>query len=340
METENRRFGGLNLGPWFIAIAALLWTTDTLVRTNLKGLVTSTQIVLIDHVIIILVISPLVIKHAPKLKGFNMKEWGALLFIGIGGSALATIALTEGFFTGSFPFQFVAIVILLQQTQPLIAITFAHLFLKEKLPAFFYRLAFLALIGIFLIIFPYFYDVETGKLGILDLADNVGLVAGLLGLTAAFFWGTSTVFGRYLLKHSQLKLNFSEMATYRFLIATVFLLIFIPFLPRSGGYPTISTLIDPVIIVSILYLAIVVGLLALLFYYYGLKTTHASVSTIMELAYPLSFFVLIPIFKLTMPEPIQLLGGLILIVATTTLSYLYGKLDIDLELPEKQAYPA
>lgn len=58
-------------------------------------------------------LSPLIVKFSSGLLELNKKEWFAVLFIGIGGSALATIALTEGFFTGDFPFQNVAIVVFL-----------------------------------------------------------------------------------------------------------------------------------------------------------------------------------------------------------------------------------
>lgn len=313
-----------NFGFFYIAFAAFLWTTDTLVRTNLEGKLSSTQITLVDHIIIVVVISPLIVKYFPKLLKFNRKEWLALLWIGIGGSALATIALTEGFFTGDFPFQNVAVVILLQQTQPIVAIGLAHLLLKEKLPNLFYLLSLFSIIGVALIISPFLF-VDGSFVISSQVSNNTGLTAGVFGLIAAVLWGSSTVFGRYILKHGVQKPDYKEMATYRFFIAVIFLLIFTPFIPRSDGYPSLEILLDTEVILSLLFLALIVGLLSLVLYYYGLKTTHASISAIAELAYPLSFFVIMPLLKINPPSLMQFVGAALLLASTTLLSYNYGR---------------
>ncbi len=320
----------INFGPLFISLAAFLWTTDAFVRSNLSGKLTSSQIVLIDHIIIMILISPLVIKYGPKLMEFSRNEWIAILVIGIGGSALATVALTEGYFMGDYPFQYVAVVTLLQQSQPIIAIGLAHLLLKEKLPKYFYPLAALAMLGVILLIFPYISAGTNSIQGLAtiftDFSSKTGLIAGLLGLTAAILWGSSTVFGRYILEHGEQKPEYFQMTTYRFLIATIFLLIWVPLYPKAEGYPKLSAIFATDVIFSLLYLSIFVGLLSLILYYYGLKTTHASVSAIFELAYPVSFFVIIPILKIQWPETIQIIGALILITVATILSYSYGKM--------------
>lgn len=313
-----------NFGFFYIAFAAFLWTTDILVRTNLEGKLSATQITLVDHLIIVIVISPLIVKYFPKLLKFNLKEWLALLWIGIGGSALATIALTEGFFTGDFQFQNVAVVILMQQTQPIVAIGLAHLLLKEKLPNLFYLLSLFAIIGVGLIISPFIFVGGSFVISS-QISNNTGLMAGMFGLIAAILWGSSTVFGRYLLKHGVQKPEYKEMVTYRFFIAAIFLVIFTPFIPRSDGYPSIEGLLNIEIMLSLLFLALIVGLLSLVLYYYGLKTTHASMSAIAELAYPLSFFVIMPLLKVDTPSLIQLIGAAVLLVSTTLLSYNYGK---------------
>ncbi len=320
-----------NFGPLFIASAALLWTTDVFVRSNLEGLLTSVQITLLDHIIIIIVISPFVIKYLPDLKNFTAKEWFALLWIGIGGSALATIFLTEGFFTGDYPFQYVGVVILLQQSQPIIAIGMAHILLKEKLPRHYYLLSFLSLIGVGMIISP---NLQNG--GILGLTENKGLIAASFGLLAAILWGSSTVFGRYILEHGDQKREYRQMTTYRFLIATIFLIIFTPIYTKSGGFPTLEGIFTTQVILSILYMALIVGLFSLVLYYYGLKTTHASISAIFELAYPLSYFVFVPLILPIIrpdawnvpPQLIQYIGGAILLFSTTAISYTYGKINM------------
>jgi drug/metabolite transporter (DMT)-like permease len=334
MEAQNQKFN-LNFGPFFIAFAAFLWTTDLVLRVNLENDVSATQVVFIDHLIIILVLSPFLYKFIPDLKKFSKYEWFSLLFIGIGGSALASIALTQGFFTGDFPFQYVGIVIFMQQTQPLFAFFLAHVLLKERLPNYFYPLAGLSIISVILIISPYLFD--NGKFILFEnLLKQDGFMAGMFGLIAAFLWGASTVFGRYILQHGQVKPTYFQMASYRFLIAGIFLTLFIPFYGPSNGYPSLSVLLKPELTFSFLYLALIVGLFSLVLYYYGLKTTHASISTLAELAYPLSYYLLVlPLVNPTAaPSLIQFIGGIALIVNSTFLSYNYGKISFKNQQPD------
>ena len=115
------------------------------------------------------------------------------------------------------------------------------------------------------------------------------------------------------------------MTTYRFLVGFVFLVIFnliIGDLPLATG-----VLADSTIILSLLYLGLVVGLISIIVYYYGLRTTHASVATIFELAFPLSLFVLLPLLRIDLPATVQLVGAAFLIISTTLLSYNYAKLS-------------
>ncbi len=327
---EKSKFS-FNFGPLFIAFAAFLWTTDAFVRTSLNGKISPIQLVFVDHLIIILIISPLVFKYIGGLGKFSGFDWFALLFIGIGGSALATIALTAAFYLGR-PFEFIAVIVLLQQTQPIIAIGLAKLLLKEKLPSNYIPLSLVAIIGVYLINFPSLSNQTNTFSGVisivtLNFSNPLGVTAALLGLTAAVLWGASTVFGRYLLEHSQQKLEFQQMTTFRFLIAFIFLtvLVTIPNSVNPEGFPNLMKLsTDVSVLTSLLYLSIVVGLLSLLIYYFGLKRTKASVSTIFELAYPFSLFILLPLFNSTPLTMVQYVGAIILILSTTILSYSYS----------------
>jgi drug/metabolite transporter (DMT)-like permease len=369
----------------FIASAAFLWTTDVFVRGDLEGLLIANQLVLLEHIIIILILLPLVYKFFPPLLGFDRKQWGALLFIGIGGSAMATIFLTIGFFMGS-PYQYVAVVVLLQQVQPLFAIGFAHLILKERLPRNYYLFAMVAIIGVLLIILPMptsdlacnsfvgdsinicsstkpFSGISTFTS---SFQEDDGVKASLFGLLAAFLWGTSTVFGRYLLEHGKDQLEYFQMTTYRFLIALIFLLGLTMVVDISSsqfdrdvelinykfaGFPDLGTLDETRVITSIIYIALIVGLLSLVLYYYGLRTTHASISAIFELAFPLSFFIVVPAMRAMQPKfeifnmtiydlgpyilelhILQIIGAALLLITSTALSYTYAKtIEVDSE---------
>ena len=327
MKQEGGR--GRNVGPLFIAFAAFLWTTDAFVRTTLEGVYTPNQLVTMEHFIIFIVMIPILFKSLPKLGNFTRLEWGALLVIGIGGSAIATIALTTAFFTG-FPFQYAAVIVLLQQTQPIIAIGMAHILLREKLPKYYYPLSIMAIFGVYLIVFPIlsgFTNTLSG-LSIIEthLKDPLGLQASLLGFLAAFLWGSSTVFGRYLLEHSPTKVTYKEMTSYRFVVAFLFLLLLVLIPSRFGGEGLPVGVLIPSFYVfgQLLYLALIVGLLSLVLYYFGLKSTHASIATLFELAYPLSFFIILPFVNGELLTNVQMAGALILILSTTTISYLYS----------------
>jgi len=341
---DQSKVKSFNFGPLLIFIAALIWTTDVFVRSSFEGKLTSFQVVLLEHVIIAIALSPLIIRYVPKLFELNSKEWGSLLFIGIGGSALATIALTEGFFLGDFPYQYAVQVVFLQQIQPIFAIGLAHILLKEKLPSYYYILSFTAIIGAFLLVFA---DDQVNLINgenfrfnnlstfIETLSVGDGLTAGMLGLAAAILWGASTVFGRYMLEYGEQKPEYFQMATYRFTIALVFLLIFIPFYPRANGYPInrsdgFSKISSSSVLVSLMYVALIVGLLSLVLYYWGLKSTHASVSTIFELAFPLSFYVIVPFLDVNaQPNFVQQVGSVILVVSATILLLLNNTVKIN-----------
>ncbi len=334
MSSADMDSSKMNFGPLFIAFAAFLWTVDAFVRSYVSQEIDAKLLVLFEHVIIIIVLLPVLKRYLPTLFKFNLKEWGAVLFIGVGGSGLATIALTTGYSyeSGSY----VAAVALLQQAQPIFAIGFATLILKEKLPKFYYILSAVAVSGVFLIFWPFLtgFTNQFSNFGntLNLLGSESGLVAGLLGLTAAFFWGTSTVFGRYLLSRSDKNITYFQMTSYRFFIALIFLIFLNLFLGFTNpGHWTVSG-VDTKMILAVFFIALIPGLLSLVSYYYGLKTTHASVATIFELAFPLSLFVLIPLIQPDrQPQTIQIIGAVVLMIATTVLSYIYAKSDNESE---------
>ena len=320
---------GFNFGPIFIFIASLLWTTDAFVRSHFEGKLTAEQVVLLEHTIICIAISPLIYKYLNKMFKLDGKEWISIIIIGVGGSALATVALTEGFFMGDYPYQYVVQVVFLQQLQPIIAIGLAHLLLKERLPPYYYIFSLTGIFGAFLLVFadPNVDLIDGSTLQmhnintfLTNIKASDGYTAAMLGLTAAALWGASTVFGRYMLENGRSKSTYPEMTTYRFFIAFIFLVILIPFYSRADGYPTPYDFNTVQIKLGLLYVALVVGLLSLWMYYYGLKTTKASISTIMELGYPLSFYVIIPFLNDNIkPNFAQLLGTVILFLSSTAL---------------------
>src|SRR3990167_5966758 len=193
-------------GPWLIVIAAMLWAVDAPFRKFLTDDLPSTTIVLMEHIVIGVLVLLFLFKYLSEFKNLSWKEWLAVAFIGLGGSALATV-----FFTQSFRYVNPSVAILLQKVQPFIAILGAALILKERLSKNFWLWALVGVFGAYLVTFP--------ELKVEGLRLAGGTLGAVFALLAAFLWGGSTVFGRFVLR----KISFQAMTAVRFLSALVFL---------------------------------------------------------------------------------------------------------------------
>jgi drug/metabolite transporter (DMT)-like permease len=79
-------------------------------------------------------------------RGFGAAQWVALLIIGWGGSALATLLFTTAFSVGN-----PTVAILLQKTQPLFAVALAGILLRERLELAYWPCFAVAVVGAYLI---------------------------------------------------------------------------------------------------------------------------------------------------------------------------------------------
>ena len=264
MRLNWRGFSGV--GVLLVALGASLWGTDAVIREPLVDDMSSTAIVLGEHVFLAFYAIPVLLFFS---RGFfrqlSLQGWGALLVIAWGGSALATVLFTEGFARGN-----PTTVILLQKTQPLIVILLAAILLKERLSTYFWPLFAVALVGGYLTSFGTLDPIWT--LG----SDQVEAAAFAVG--AATLWGASTVMGRFLLDTG----SFATVAAARFLLALPFLAVLAFFqgdfrqsVDGLSAFPS-----------HLIFLALIPGLLAMLIYYQGLSRTQASYATIAELAFP------------------------------------------------------
>ncbi len=289
----------LRWGPWLVAFAALLWAVDAPFRKYLTGDLTSTTIVFMEHLVIAPFALWLLWGNIKQLAKFSWKEWASVVFIALGGSALATILFTQ-----SFHYVNPSVSILLQKVQPFIAITLAALLLKEKMTKRFWLWALVGIFGAYLITFP--------ELKISGLKFAGGTLGVLSALGAAFLWAGSTVFGRLVLK----KASFQLMTGLRFLGALFFLFLIALYYGRVGEIGT-ATSIDWLYVAIIALLA---GLISLFIYYKGLQYTRASIATIAELAFPFSAVIINWIF-LDAPLSLgQIAGGIVLLAALVGLS--------------------
>src|SRR5215213_2388931 len=149
-----------------IAVGAAMWGTDGILRVPLLDVASPSQIVLLEHLVLLLYSVPAVVLGWRFFRGLGAAQWVALLVIGWGGSALATLLFTTAFAEGN-----PTVVILLQKTQPLFAV---------------------AMVGTYMISF--------GNLGPFTALGSAELLPAALALGAALLWGSSTVLGRLVLK--------------------------------------------------------------------------------------------------------------------------------------------
>lgn len=283
-----------NFGPLFIGLAALLWSTDALFRQPLTNQISTTTIVLIEHLLGLGILLPLLARRRSELRTLHWRGWLAVLAVGVGGSALATIL-----FTSAFRYVSPSVAILLQKIQPIVAIVLAVSLLGERLRARFWLWSGVAMAAAYVISFPNlhfswsFYD--QGTRGV------------LYALGAAVLWGASTVFGRYAVR----TVSYQTMSALRFSVAVVTIGIIMATQGTLGSVAHVpSTAFD-----RLLAIVLISGTTPILLYYRGLATTRASTSTIVELVFPLSAVVLNWVFLNDVLVWQQIVAGVVLLLA-------------------------
>lgn len=284
----------MNYGPFLIFIAAVLWGVDGLLRSTLYSLPPAT-IVFYEHLIGLAIIAPFFIR-AMKGEKLNKLEWSAIILVALFSGALGTLAFTAALLKTNFiPF---TVVYLIQKLQPIFTIFTASLVLREKLSPKYFVWAAVALVAGYFVTFPG---------GVVNFgAGSDYIVAAFLAFLAAVMWGSSTAFSRYtLLGHSS-----TYITGLRYLITVPIAFALVLGFGAASSLATIST----VQFLTLVAIALSTGAFALWLYYRGLKTVPASVSTIIELAFPLTA-VVIDAFRGTFLTSGQYIAGAILLFA-------------------------
>jgi len=240
-------------------------------------------LVLGEHLVLALYAVPAVVLGWREVLTLDAPRWGALLVVGWGGSAVATILFTTGLFAafrageGS-----VNTVLLLQQTQPLFAIAAAAVVLGERLTVLYVPIFATAALGAYLLAFGDLIGEPGGLLAPFTQVGRARLEFALAALGAAALWGTSTAMGRYLGG----RLSFPTLTGARFITALPLLLVWAAVAVPDAAQSFAAGLAEPQVVRNLVLLALFPGLLGLLVYYRGLRNTPASYATLAELAYP------------------------------------------------------
>ena len=259
-----------SFSPWLVALAAMLWGSDLLFRARIvQAGWPAADIVWTEHLILTTVFAIPLVLGRRRLAELTGRQWAALAFLGMGGSALATWLYTTAF---TLDYSRALTVVLLQKTQPVFALLLAGLVLRERRTDTFWGWCGLAILGTGLLVVM---DKDFSLRGL----GTVHLKQVLLALGASAIWGAATVVGRPL----SVRLSPSLLSGARFALALpllTLLALFSPIPPSSARTLEIGGLL--------LLVALVPGLLGMWLYYQGLRGTTASVATLAELCYPLT----------------------------------------------------
>lgn len=279
---------------WLIAIAAAFWGFSGLLRTPLSKEYASSSIVLGEHLILVVLISPVLFGALLAWWKASLRARIATVVIGAGCSALATTM-----FTLAFRFGDPITPQVLQKLQPLLAITFAAVLLGERLRPRFAFFAVPAIVGAWLLAFKDPFGIAISA-----------VIPALLGLGAAALWGLGTVLGRLVSS----EIEFHHVTALRFFFGFLTLLVVTP----AMGAPMVLPIETWPRLFS---LALIPGLLALVLYYFGLKQTAASRATLAELAFPLTAAAVGVLIQKATLQPSQWVGFAIVLASVIALAW-------------------
>jgi len=256
--TDNR---GHSDRTWLVAVAASLWGFSALLREPLAQQMPTVSLVLAEHVVLVLMVSPWLFPAARALAASSLRTKIGVVVIGAGSSALATVMFTAAFRLGDPITPQV-----LQKLQPVLALLLAAVLLGERVTTRFPLFAVPAIAGAWLLAFPDPFGVAVQS-----------AVAALLAVGAASLWAGGTVLGRMVSS----ELSFLDVTTLRFGVG---LLALAAFTLASGTRVEVPLELVP----RLVLLALIPGLLALILYYLALRRTPASRATLAELAFPVT----------------------------------------------------
>ncbi len=285
------------LGIVLIGIASALWGLDGVVLTPRLNNVNVVFVVFILHALPFVFMNIFLYRRYSELKKLDTTAIYSLIAVSIFGGVIGTVAIVKALFLVNF--QQLSVVVLLQKFQPVFAIILAAIFLKEKLSKNFLMWGTIAIIAGYFLTFGF----KTPNIE----ADKSTIHAALLSLIAAFSFGSSTVFSKNILA----KVDYITATFFRY--GTAFLLL-LPYVIFSSLIMEFSALTYENWII-IFIISLTTGSGAILMYYYGLKYIKASVSTLVELFFPISAIFFDYFINHNVLSPIQWISAAVMIFA-------------------------
>jgi drug/metabolite transporter (DMT)-like permease len=302
---QKRAPRGANCGPWLVGLGAALWGTESAWRIPLNELFDAKVIVFWEHVLIVLMLSPLLIMQLGELRKIDAPTWGYLLFSGFAGSAVGAV-----FFTLALKYGNPTVVNVILNIQPVISTLGAFFLFGDRLTSRFFLYAGIAILaGILLSIeHPSLIGVSFAQAG-LNLGTRYALICAL-------FWGLSTVAGRGVMTGMSLRLAASLRVVVGLVCMTMILIIYGK-LRVTALWPVAAKTHTNTAIVALLLLASISGGIPLLIYFEGLRLTRASTAGYFEMMQTLAAVCITWGFFHATLRPQQVVAAIILVAAVT-----------------------
>lgn len=262
-------------GALAVAFSAMLWGVDGILLTPQLYNLNTAFVVFLLHLFPFALMNVFFFREYRLLKTMTRSDFIYFMLVALFGGALGTLAIVKSLFL--LDFNNLSVIVLLQKLQPVFAILLARMILKEKIKKGFALWAVIALIAGYFMTFGW---------NLPDFSTNgiVTVYAALLSLLAAFSFGSSTVFSKKILGNY----SFVSSTFFRYGFTTVIMLVIVLACGHIGDF----TLVTPRNWLFVVLIGLTTGSGAIFLYYYGLRNVKASISTFLELLYPITAVVL------------------------------------------------
>ena len=290
-------------GALAVAVSAMLWGIDGILLTPHLYNLNTAFVVFIIHLFPFLLMNLFFFREYRYLKTMSRSDLLYFILIALFGGALGTLAIVKSLFL--LHFNNLSVVVLLQKLQPVFAVILARIILKERIKRHFVLWASIALIAGYFLTFGWALpDFSTEGI--------TTFYAALLSLLAAFSFGSSTVFSKKILGHY----SFVTSTFFRYGFTAMIMFVIVLFAGHLGDFSQITQS-------NWLFIALIgltTGSGAIFLYYYGLRNVRASLSTFLELMYPITAVVLDYFVNKTVYSPVQWVAAFVMLFSIVMLN--------------------
>ena len=291
------------IGAIAVALSAMLWGVDGVLLTPQLYNLNTAFVVFVIHLFPFLLMNLFFFKEYRHLKTMTRSDLLYFSLIALFGGALGTLAIVKSLFL--LHFNSLSVVVLLQKLQPVFAVILARIILKERIKKHFALWACIALVAGYFLTFGW---------ALPDFSSEglVTVYAALLSLLAAFSFGSSTVFSKKILGNY----SFVSSTFFRYGFTTVIMFVIVLFTGHLGDFSQIT----PRNWLFIALIGLTTGSGAIFLYYYGLRNVKASLSTFLELMYPITAVVLDYFVNKTVYSPVQWAAAFVMLFSIVMLN--------------------